>query len=91
MLPTSIAQRVKSPHPTTQDPAYEHALRDQLGKLVAEGSSPALELLDAERADALLERPIGRGSIGARRRNIELVLTLHDWITTTGARLDLSS
>ena len=91
VLPASIAQRVKSPYPTTQDPTYERALRDQLGKLVAEDSSPALELLDAERVRALLERPIDRVSIDARRRNIELVLTLHDWITTTGARLDLSS
>jgi asparagine synthase (glutamine-hydrolysing) len=90
LLPTSIAERKKSPYPSTQDPSYEHALRDQLDKLVADGTSPVLDLLDAQRVQTLLTSPIGAVSLDAQRRSTELVLTLHDWITQTGARLDLS-
>ncbi|HEX4102758.1 MAG: asparagine synthase (glutamine-hydrolyzing) [Pseudonocardiaceae bacterium] len=91
VLPASIAQRRKSPYPSTQDPSYELALRDQLDKLVADGTSPVLDLLDAQRVRTLLDSPIGAVSLDAQRRSAELVLTLHDWITETGARLDLSS
>ncbi|PZS38105.1 MAG: asparagine synthase (glutamine-hydrolyzing) [Pseudonocardiales bacterium] len=91
VLPTSIAQRKKSPYPSTQDPSYAHALRDQLGKIVTEGTSPVLELLDAQRVRTLLDSQIGAVSLDAERRGTELVLTLHDWIAQTGARLELSS
>jgi asparagine synthase (glutamine-hydrolysing) len=91
VLPASIAQRRKSPYPSTQDPAYENALREQLDKLVADGTSPVLDLLDAQRVRTLLDSPIGAVSRDAQRRLTELVLTLHDWIAETGARLDLST
>lgn len=91
LLPASIVGRRKSPYPSTQDPTYEQALREQLDKLVADGTSPALDLLDAHRVYALLDSPIGAVSLPVHRRNAELVLTLHDWITQTGARLDLSA
>jgi asparagine synthase (glutamine-hydrolysing) len=91
VLPTSIAQRRKSPYPSTQDPSYEHALREQLDKLVADSTSPVLDLLDAQRVRILLDSPIGAVSLDTQRRSAELVLTLHDWITETGARLDLST
>jgi asparagine synthase (glutamine-hydrolysing) len=91
VLPASIAQRRKSPYPSTQDPAYENALREQLDKLVADGTSPVLDLLDAQRVRTLLDRPIGAVSLDGQRRATELVLTLHDWIAETGARLDLST
>jgi asparagine synthase (glutamine-hydrolysing) len=91
VLPASIAQRRKSPYPSTQDPAYENALREQLDKLVADGTSPVLDLLDAQQVRTLLDRPIGAVSLDGQRRATELVLTLHDWIAETGARLDLST
>jgi asparagine synthase (glutamine-hydrolysing) len=91
MLPASIAERRKSPYPSTQDPSYEQALRDQLDKLIANGTSPVLDLLDAQHVRTLLDSPIGTISTDAQRRSTELVLTLHGWITETGARLDLST
>ncbi|MCU1609190.1 MAG: hypothetical protein JWM45_1106, partial [Pseudonocardiales bacterium] len=39
----------------------------------------------------LLDSPVGAVSLDAQRRSTELVLTLHDWIAETGARLDLES
>jgi asparagine synthase (glutamine-hydrolysing) len=91
ILPTSIAERKKSPYPSTQDPTYAQALHDQLDKLLADGTSPVLELLDAQRVHTLLDTPIDAVSLDAQRRSTELILTLHDWITETGVRLDLSS
>ena len=91
VLPASIAQRRKSPYPSTQDPAYGNALREQLDKLVADGTSPVLDLLDAQRVRTLLDSPIGTVSLDGQRRATELVLTLHDWLAETGARLDLST
>src|SRR5581483_11277277 len=44
-LPESVAERKKVPYP-----AYDTALRDQLGKLLAE-NSPALPLVDRARAE----------------------------------------
>jgi hypothetical protein len=90
VLPVSIAERRKSPYPSTQDPSYELALRGQLDKLVADGTSQVLDLLDAQRVRTLLDSPVGAVSLDAQRRSTELVLTLHDWIAETGARLDLS-
>jgi asparagine synthase (glutamine-hydrolysing) len=90
VLPTSILKRRKSPYPSTQDPSYELALREQLGKLVADGTSPVLELLDPQGVQRLLDSPIGAVSRNGQRRSTELVLALHDWISRTGTRLDLS-
>jgi asparagine synthase (glutamine-hydrolysing) len=91
LLPASILQRRKSPYPATQDPSYQQALRDQLDKLVVEGTSPVLDLLDAQRVHTLLDSQISAISFDTQRRSSELILTLHDWITQTGARLDLST
>jgi asparagine synthase (glutamine-hydrolysing)/amidotransferase len=92
LLPISIFQRSKSAYPATQDPSYEQALRDQLNKLVADGTSPVLDLLDIQRLHTWLNTPIGAISLDldTQRRNTELALILQDWITQTGVRLDLS-
>jgi asparagine synthase (glutamine-hydrolysing) len=91
VLPTSISERRKSPYPSTQDPSYELALREQLDKLVADGTSPVLELLDLQRVHRLLDSPIRAVSLDGQRHSTELILALHDWIIQTGTRLDLSS
>lgn len=89
LLPESILRRRKSPYPSTQDPSYEQALRDQLHRLLTDGTSPVLDLLDPRRAKALLDSPVGSASLAAHRHTTELLLALHDWITQTGARLKL--
>jgi asparagine synthase (glutamine-hydrolysing) len=89
-LPTSITERTKSPYPSTQDPGYEQALRDQLGALVTDGRSPVLDLLNPDRVHALLARPAGTTSLDADRASVEFVLNLHTWLETTGAHLDLA-
>lgn len=91
VLPTSIVERKKSPYPATQDPDYERGLRAQLGSLVAEGSSPVLDLLDKDRLRALAEGEVSTVSLDGARRSAEVVLALHQWLTHTGARLDLTT
>lgn len=91
VLPESIVDRKKSPYPSTQDPNYERALRQQLQELVSDGRSPVLDLLDIDRVRSVLQRPVGSVSLQAERANIELVLALHAWQDSTGARIDLSS
>jgi asparagine synthase (glutamine-hydrolysing) len=90
MLPTSIAEREKSPYPATQDPAYERGLRERLQALLAAGDSPALELVDHQQLQTMLDSEIGAVSLQSSRANAELVLALNDWLTATGARLDLA-
>ncbi|GAA2779548.1 asparagine synthase (glutamine-hydrolyzing) [Saccharopolyspora taberi] len=45
-LPRSVVERVKSPYPSTQDPAYGRKLFDQAAELVR-AQDPALSVLDA--------------------------------------------
>jgi asparagine synthase (glutamine-hydrolysing) len=87
VLPASIAARRKSPYPSTQDPAYEEELRDELAKLLAH-DGPVLRLLDVERARAVLDDPVSPVSLDMSRRHIEFVLGLNAWLEDYGVRLD---
>jgi asparagine synthetase B (glutamine-hydrolysing) len=90
LLPPSIAARRKSPYPTTQDPAYEEALRDELAKLLA-NDGPVLRLLDVEQARAVLNDPVSPVSLDMSRRHVEFVLGLNAWLEEYGVRLDLAA
>ena len=41
-----VAERVKSPYPTTQDPRYGELVREELRRLLADPDAPARALLD---------------------------------------------
>lgn len=45
LLPPSVAERVKSPYPSTQEPAYTTALQNQVKDLLS-GGTAAVDLLD---------------------------------------------
>ncbi|UTH72878.1 asparagine synthase (glutamine-hydrolyzing) [Chromobacterium sp. IIBBL 290-4] len=79
-LPDSIAQRVKSPYPATQDPAYERSLRTALRAVLDDAASPVLPLLDLGAARALLDRPFGRISAAPERAGLEMALGLDAWL-----------
>ena len=80
VLPDSIVQRVKSPYPATQDPAYEQALRQGLTRVLDDASSPALPLLDRAAAWKLLDRPFGKTSSAPERAGLEMALGLNEWL-----------
>jgi asparagine synthase (glutamine-hydrolysing) len=90
LLPESVLQRRKSPYPSTQDPAYERALRDELGKLLARENAPAAALLDLGRAHALVEGTVGPVSLDRSRRDIEMALQLDTWLERYDVRLELT-
>ncbi|GGV43722.1 asparagine synthetase B [Actinomadura cremea] len=79
LLPTSVAERVKSPYPSTQDPRYAQALQVQCKDLLAVPSHPVFELIDKDvlRASATADSPqISEGS----RRGMERALDMAVWL-----------
>jgi asparagine synthase (glutamine-hydrolysing) len=84
VLPESVAQRVKSPYPSTQDPRYADALRHELKQLLDDADSPVLALVDVAAARAAAEG----GGEGARS-GAELVLGLDAWLRAYDVELDL--
>ncbi|MGW1865294.1 asparagine synthase (glutamine-hydrolyzing) [Streptomyces mauvecolor] len=89
LLPESIVQRVKSPYPTTQDPAYERGLRTSLAAVLADSSSPVLPLLDGASVKTLLDTPVGGMSAQYDRAGLEMALGLNSWLKSYDIALSL--
>lgn len=89
LLPESISDRVKSPYPSTQDPAYEQALRTSLAQIMANQDAPVRALLDASQVKHTLEKPVGDSSPMYDRMGMELAVGLNTWLTEQGVSLDL--
>ncbi|WP_216210909.1 asparagine synthase (glutamine-hydrolyzing) [Amycolatopsis aidingensis] len=89
LLPESIAQRVKSPYPTTADAGYEHNLRDEFAEVVAGGTAPILPLLDPEGVRQRLGRPRSETSSQIDRIDLETPLWLNAWLETYNVSVDL--
>ncbi|WP_037853943.1 asparagine synthase (glutamine-hydrolyzing) [Streptomyces sp. NRRL S-340] len=79
LLPKSVYDRVKSPYPSTQDPAYATALRNHVKDLLARPDHPVFELVDRERVRRAAHRdtPV---STQAARRGLEKTLDLAVWL-----------
>ena len=75
-LPESVAERKKVPYPATTDPTYDAAVREQLGKLLAE-DSPALPLVDRARTEAAAA---GQPDDDVHRTDMEFVIHLDAWL-----------
>jgi asparagine synthase (glutamine-hydrolysing) len=78
-LPASVVGRRKSPYPATQNPSYEHAVRDRLAAVAADRSAPIRPYLDLDAVRSSLERPIGHASLQRDRIALERVVGLADW------------
>ncbi|MFI7103114.1 asparagine synthase (glutamine-hydrolyzing) [Streptomyces sp. NPDC050161] len=85
VLPDLVADRVKSPYPSTQDPRYNEALRAELKDLAADRNAPVQPLLD----DAAAAEATADGATSDIRPGAELILGLDAWLRTTGTSLDL--
>ncbi|MEU1198118.1 asparagine synthase (glutamine-hydrolyzing) [Streptomyces sp. NPDC005813] len=79
VIPTSVYDRVKSPYPSTQDPAYAAALQEQARELLTRPSHPVFDLVDEERVKQAAHRdtPV---SHQAARRGLERTLDLAVWL-----------
>ncbi|MFB7599222.1 asparagine synthase (glutamine-hydrolyzing) [Streptomyces sp. NPDC056160] len=79
LLPKSVYDRVKSPYPSTQDPAYASALQGHVKDLLTRPDHPVFELVDRERVRQAAHRdtPV---STQAERRGLEKTLDLAVWL-----------
>jgi asparagine synthase (glutamine-hydrolysing) len=84
LLPDSVAQRVKSPYPSTQDPRYADAIRAELRELLADGDAPVRPLLDLAAA-----RRAADGTGQDARQPVEMVLGLNAWLRQYEVELTL--
>ena len=89
LLPRSIVERVKSPYPATQDPAYEKAIRDEVMEVLKDQKHPAANLLNKNAIEGLLERPVGTTSSLAGRAALERARSISAWVKDYGVALDV--
>lgn len=89
VLPASIVDRVKSPYPSTQDPGYEKALREELSTLASDTDAPIRDLVDLTKIQGLLDSPTGSTSLESARAQVENVLQVDQWLRRYRPRLEL--
>ena len=89
LLPASITERVKAPYPSTQDPGYEKALREDLSALVADTDAPVHALVDPSKVRDLLDSPQGSTSLESARAQVENVLQVDAWLRRYRPTLDV--
>jgi asparagine synthase (glutamine-hydrolysing) len=85
VLPDAVAERVKSPYPSTQDPRYALAVRDELRALQADSDAPSRPLLDG----AVLDEACADETGAPFRASAELVLDLDRWLRTYDVSVEL--
>ena len=81
VLPTSIADRVKSPYPSTQDPGYEKAVRGDLADLLSDQDAPVRRLIAPDKIREAVDAPEQGRSLEVDRSQMENVLQLNAWMT----------
>lgn len=89
VLPRSVLERRKVPYPSTQDPAYEQALRTELAELIADGDFAAAPLVDTRKIRNVLDQPVGAVSFQGARSAIEGLLQFNAWLEEYDIRLAL--
>ncbi|MGK5629445.1 asparagine synthase (glutamine-hydrolyzing) [Streptomyces sp. URMC 123] len=85
VLPPEVADRVKAPYPTTQDPHYLAGLRTGLKRVTEGPDAPVRALLDAPSLAAATADDAGP----AFRTSTELVLALDFWLRSYDVSLEL--
>jgi asparagine synthase (glutamine-hydrolysing) len=79
VLPRSVYDRVKSPYPSTQDPAYGVALQNNVKDILSRPSHPVFDLVSRDRLEQAVR--VGTPQITqASRRGLERTLDLALWI-----------
>ncbi|MEV7424218.1 asparagine synthase (glutamine-hydrolyzing) [Streptomyces sp. NPDC091212] len=89
VLPQSVYDREKSPYPSTQDPRYAAALREQTRELLADPSHRVFDLVDAARVKHVTERDTPQNST-ASRRGMERTLDLALWLDLYDPEISLT-
>jgi asparagine synthase (glutamine-hydrolysing) len=79
VLPTSVAERVKSPYPSTQDPGYLRRLRSAASDFLASPGHAVFDLVDRDWLAAAV-RGESTDPPAAQRRALERSLDLALWL-----------
>ncbi|ADJ43701.1 asparagine synthase [Amycolatopsis mediterranei S699] len=88
VLPSSVAQRVKSPYPSTQDPGYAAALQQQAKEVLAEPGHAVFGLVDRSWAHRVSE--VDSATMApADRIGLDRLLDLYHWIEMYSPELQL--
>jgi asparagine synthase (glutamine-hydrolysing) len=88
VLPKSVANRVKSPYPSTQDPKYAVALQNNAKEILANPAHPVFEIVDRDwlaRAVAMDTPQITHASRHGLERTLDLALWLDMYSPTINA------
>ncbi len=85
VLPDSVANRIKSPYPVTQDPRYAEAVRAQLRGVLDDPDSPVLPLIDV----AATARAVDGAPGADLRTSGEIVLALDSWLRNYDVSIDI--
>lgn len=88
LLPQSIVERVKSPYPSTQDPAYEKAIRDDVQNVMRDKTHPAGALFNRKVVGNILAQPLGNISALSQRSGVERVRSISNWVKDYGVVID---
>jgi asparagine synthase (glutamine-hydrolysing) len=89
LLPNSIVERQKNPYPSTQDPAYEKAVRAEVAEILADRSHPATSSLNRKVIEDMLARPVGATSSLPERAGLERARSISAGVKDYGVLLDL--
>lgn len=89
LLPDSIVERQKSPYPSTQDPAYENAVRAEVAETLEDRTHPGASLLNRKAIKGLLMRPLGNTSSLPDRAGLERARSIAAWVKDYEVALDL--
>jgi asparagine synthase (glutamine-hydrolysing) len=90
LLPESVARRVKSPYPSTQDPHYVSAIQAQARNLLGDRDHPVFSLVDHTwTSDAVRQQPAAI-SLTARH-GLELALDLAAWLDIYRPRIAMTA
>lgn len=88
VLPRSVVERRKVPYPSTQDPAYERALRAEVTRVL--DGDPAIGcLVDAAKVRRILDQPVGAVSLQGARTSLEGILQINSWLDAYDVRLTI--
>jgi len=89
VLPQSVAQRVKSPYPSTQDPGYAAALQQQAKEVLAERDNPVFTLVDRDWVHGAVEMDAA-GITPDVRHGLDRVLDLYHWFDIYSPEIQLT-
>lgn len=78
-LPDSITNRIKTPYPATQDQHYEQGLRTELDVVLNNNNSPIKNIINMNKARAVLDRKPAEISQPYNRGSIEMILWMERW------------